>query len=217
MMPIPWNVSSGAAIGRNSMNIWSACGRSNGAFGETPDPAVDTPAGIPASFEEHMRIMFGMLALAFQTDSTRIATLLLAHDGSNRAFPEIGIPEGHHYLSHHRNQVDMMDKVAEIDRFYMRQFAWFLERLEQTKDLDGRSLLENSMIVYGCGNSDGNRHTHENLPVLMAGKGGGSLKTGRHLRYPKGTPVNNLWLAMLDRMGASTDQLGDSTGRLAYV
>ncbi|HEX8203837.1 MAG TPA: DUF1552 domain-containing protein, partial [Isosphaeraceae bacterium] len=108
-------------------------------FGTTPDPAVATPAGIPADFAEHMRLMYDMLALAFQTDSTRIATLLLAHDGSNRAYPELGIPEGHHFLSHHRNQDDMMEKVARIDGFYMEQFARFLRTLDETPDVDGRS------------------------------------------------------------------------------
>src|SRR3989441_2282077 len=147
-------------------------------FGETPDPAVDTPPGVPPGYQEHVQIMFAMMQLAFQTDSTRIATLLLAHDGSNRAFPEIGIPEGHHYLSHHKNNQDMMEKVAEIDLWYMKQFAAFLEKLDQTRDVDGNSLLHNSMIVYGCGNADGNRHTHDNLPIILAGGGGGTLTTG---------------------------------------
>ena len=146
-------------------------------FGATPDPAVDTPAGIPADFAEHIRLMFEMLALAFQTDTTRVATFLLAHDGSNRPFPEIDIPEGHHYLSHHRNDAEMIEKVAQIDLFYATQFAWFLEKLEATKDADGTSLLHNSMIVYGCGNSDGNRHTHHNLPVVLAGNAGGALRS----------------------------------------
>jgi hypothetical protein len=169
-------------------------------FKDPPDPATETPAGIPASFQEHMQIMYDMLFLAFQTDSTRIATFLLAGDGNNRAYPEIGIPEGHHYLSHHRNQHDMMDKVAEIDLWYMHQFARFLERMEQTKDIDGHSLLHNSMIVYGCGNSDGNRHTHVNLPVVLAGAGGGSLSPGRYTKLG-GKPMCNLFLSMLDRLG----------------
>jgi hypothetical protein len=186
-------------------------------FGPPPDPAVDTPAGIPASFQEHMRIMYEMLALAFQTDSTRIATLLLAHDGSNRAFPDIGIPEGHHYLSHHRNNAEMMDKIARIDQWYMRHFAWFLEKLDQTKDIDGKSLLDNTMIVYGCGNSDGNRHTHVNLPILLAGGGGGTLQTGRYLKLD-GVPMSNLLLSLADRMGAKgIQQFGDATGRLEQV
>ena len=122
--------------------------------------------------------MFDMLVLAFQTDSTRVATFLLANDGSNRSFPEIGISEGHHYLTHHQNKQDMIEKVAEIDLWYMQQFAKFLEKMEQTKDVDGKSLLHNSMIVYGSGNADGNRHTHVNLPVILAGGGGGTLTPG---------------------------------------
>jgi hypothetical protein len=180
---------------------------------EAPDPAIKTPDGIPASFQEHIRMMFDMLLLAFQTDSTRIATFLMANEGSNRAFPEIGIPEGHHYLSHHRQQEDMMEKVAEIDLWYMQQFAYFLERMEQTKDVDGRSLLHNSMIVYGCGNADGNRHTHTNLPVILAGAGGGTLNPGRFNKLPS-MPMSNLLLSMADRLGIEgVERLGDSTGR----
>ncbi|MCL4180844.1 MAG: DUF1552 domain-containing protein [Verrucomicrobia bacterium] len=184
-------------------------------LGDTPDPGVDTPAGIPTSYEEHLRLMFSMLALAFQTDSTRVATFLLAHDGSNRAFPDIGAPEGHHHLSHHGNQADMKEKIGEIDRWYARQFAWFLNQLNQTTDVDGNSLLHNSMIVYGCGNADGNRHTHHNLPIILAGNGGGSLNPGRYLRLPP-TPATNLFLGMADRFGIQDlEHFGDSTGRLA--
>lgn len=186
-------------------------------FGPAPDPAVASPSGIPASFQEHMRIMYEMLVLAFQTDSTRIATLLLAHDGSNRAFPDIGIPEGHHYLSHHRNNEEMMNKIARIDEWYVQQFAWFLNKLEQTKDVDGKSLLDNSMIVYGCGNADGNRHTHTNLPIILAGGGGGTLQTGRYLKLDD-VPMSNMLLGMASRMGAkSVAQFGDSTGVLDSI
>jgi hypothetical protein len=186
-------------------------------FGKTPDPAVDAPAGIPASFEEYIQIMFDMMVLAFQTDSTRVATYLLANEGSNRAFPEIGIAEGHHYLTHHRGQKDMVDKVAEIDGWYMKQFGRFLEKMEQTKDTDGSSLLHNSMIVYGSGNADGNRHTHVNLPILLAGGGGGSLKPGRYVKVG-GKPTTNLFLSMADRMGVSgLERFGDSTGRVSAI
>jgi len=186
-------------------------------FKESPDPEAETPAGVPASFQEHLAIMFDMLLLAFQTDSTRIATFLMANDGSNRAFPEIGIAEGHHYLSHHRNQDDMIAKVAQIDRWYMEQFARFLTKMEQAKDADGQSLLHNSMIVYGCGNSDGNRHTHSNLPVLLAGSGGGAFTTNRYWDA-KSVPMSNLLLTMADTMGArGLERFGDSTGRLKGV
>jgi len=183
-------------------------------FGPPPNPAVDAPAGVPADYGEHMDLMYDLLALAFQTDSTRIATLVLAADGTNRPFPQIGIPEGHHFCSHHQGKQEMMDKVAVIDRYYMQHFGRFLGKLEQTKDVDGHSVLHNSMIVYGCGNSDGNRHTHENLPLVLAGAGGGTLTTGRYARMG-GQPATNLFLSMADRMGATDlERLGDSTGRL---
>lgn len=184
---------------------------------EAPDPAIDSPTGIPGNFHDHIRIMFDMLLLAFQTDSTRIATFLLANEGSNRAFPEIGIPEGHHYLSHHRQQEDMMEKIAEIDLWYMQQLAYFLEKMEQTKDVDGKSLLHNSMIVYGSGNADGNRHTHTNLPVILAGAGGGTLSPGRLNKLPS-MPMSNLLLSMADRLGIEgVERLGDSSRRASGI
>src|SRR5213596_1968267 len=186
-------------------------------FDATPDPGVETPAGIPASFQEYIQIMYDMMVLAFQTDSTRITTFLLANEGSNRAFPEIGIAEGHHYLTHHRNKQEMIDKVAEIDLWYMKHFARFLERMEQTKDVDGNSLLHNSMIVYGSGNADGNRHTHVNLPVLLAGGGGGALTPGR-VTQSGGVPMSNLLLSVSDRMGVKgLERHGDSTGRFEAI
>jgi hypothetical protein len=186
-------------------------------FGAAPDPQIATPAGIPASFEEHVQMMFDMMILAFQTDSTRIATFLLANEGSNRTFPEAGIVEGHHYLTHHQNKQDMIDKVAEIDQWYMRQLAKFLEKMDQTADVDGKSLLHNSMIVYGSGNADGNRHTHTNLPVILAGSGGGTLTPGRFTKFG-GVPMSNLLLSLADRMGAQgVERLGDSTGRVKAV
>src|SRR6266511_2432938 len=169
-------------------------------FGASPDPAVTTPSGIPAGFEDYIQVMFDMLILAFQTDSTRIATFLLANEGSNRAFPEIDIAEGHHYLTHHQSKQEMIDKVAAIDLWYMRQLGKFLDKMEQTKDIDGHSLLHNSMIVYGSGNADGNRHTHVNLPVILAGGGGSSLTPGRCFKAG-GVPMTNLFLSMVDRLG----------------
>lgn len=161
--------------------------------------------------------MFDMMILAFQTDSTRIATFLLANEGSNRPFPELGIAEGHHYLTHHQNKQDKIEKVAQIDRWYVRQFARFLEKLEQTQDVDGQSLLCNSMIVYGSGNADGNRHTHVNLPIILAGAGGGSLTPGRFVKYG-GVPMSNLLLSLADRLGVQgVERLGDSTGRIENV
>jgi hypothetical protein len=186
-------------------------------FGSSPDPKVDTPAGIPAKFDDYIQVMFDMAVLAFQTDSTRIATFLLANEGSNRSFPELEIPEGHHFLTHHQGRQEMINKVAAIDLWYMKQFARFLEKMEQTKDVDGKSLLHNSMIVYGSGNSDGNRHTHSNLPVLLAGSGGGALTSGRFVKSG-GVPMSNLLLSMADRMGATgLERHGDSTGRFEGI
>ncbi|HEX7862805.1 MAG TPA: DUF1552 domain-containing protein [Verrucomicrobiae bacterium] len=186
-------------------------------FGKVTDPAVETPAGVPTSYEEYVNLMFDMLLLAFQTDSTRVATFLLAHDGSNRPFGEIGIFEGHHDLSHHQNREDWIAKIAQIDQWYVRQFAKFLQKLETTKDVDGNSLLHNSQIVYGSGNADGNRHTHSNLPIILAGGGGGTLTPGRFVKH-NSKPTSNLFLTMADRVGVSgLERFGDSSGRLTNV
>ncbi len=187
------------------------------SFGPLPRPDAAAPSGIPSDYGQHMDLMYDLLALAFQTDSTRIGTLLLAGDGTNRAFPEIGIAEGHHYCSHHRGNADLKEKVARIDAFYMQRFARFLGKLDAMRDTDGKSVLHNSMIVYGCGNSDGNRHTHTNLPVVLAGAGGGTLTTGRSVSYSS-APMTNLYLSMANRMGVSgVPRIGDSTGVLAGV
>ncbi len=190
--------------------------RTAGKFAETPDPQQSTPAGIPGNFGDHMEIMYDLLALAFQTDSTRVATLLLSYDGSNRAFPDLNITEGHHYLSHSQQKPKLAKKVAEIDRYYMTRFARFLEKLATTEDVDGNSVLHNSMIVYGGGISDGNRHQHHNRPVVLAGAGGGVMDTGRYLQLNT-TPMSNLFLSMLGHCGVRTEQFGDSTGRLEQI
>jgi hypothetical protein len=187
------------------------------AFGEPPNPDVDSPEGIPPSFPEYIQLMFRLMELAFATDSTRVATFLLANEGSNRAFPEIEIPEGHHYLTHHQGRKEMIEKVAKIDHFYVSQLGQFLDRMEAYKEADGRSLLDNSMIVYGSGNADGNRHTHTNLPVILAGGGGGKLQPGRHVKH-KAQPMSNMLLGLAARMGVTdVDKLGDSTGRLDEI
>lgn len=186
-------------------------------FTNIPDPAMPTPDGIPAVHSEYIRLMFQMLALAFETDSTRISTLLLAHDGSNKSFPEIDIAEGHHVLSHHQGQTDLIQKVAQIDRFYAERFAEFLALLDSKQDADGNSILHNSMIVYGSGCADGNRHTHTNLPVVVAGNGGGTLNPGRHVEA-NSVPMCNLYLSMLDKMGVPPiDRFGDSTARFSHI
>ncbi len=171
-----------------------------------------TPEGIPGSYGEHMEMMFDLLTLAFQTDSTRVVTLCLAHDGSNRSFSDIGVVEGHHELSHHQNKKERIDKVKAIDKWYVQQLGKFLQRMDQVKDVDGKSLLHNSMIMFGSGNADGNRHTHVNLPIIMAGKGGGDMKTGRFVDYGD-TPLANMHMALAHRMGVSDlERFGDSTG-----
>lgn len=183
-----------------------------------PDvPDRELPDAPPKAYGEYVRLLADMLVLAFQTDSTRVATLLLAHDGSNRTFPEIGVPEGHHHLSHHKGNEAMIEKLACIDRFYIDQFAWFLERLRSTPDVDGRSLLDNSMIVYTGGLSDGNRHRHDDLPLLLAGRAGGRLAAGQLHDLAEPRPMSDLFVTLLDVMGAPVERFGDSAGRLDVV
>ena len=171
------------------------------------------PEGIPQDYAEHVRLMMDMMVLAFQTDQTRISTCMLASAGSNRSYGEIGVPDGHHDLSHHGGDAEKLEKIRKINQYHVQQFAYFLERLKSIPEGDG-SLLDHCMIVYGSGLSDGNRHNNENLPVLLAGRGGGSIDSGRHIRYPEETPMTNLFLSLLDRMGAPVPAMGDSTGRL---
>ena len=186
-------------------------------LGPPKDPGVPTPPGIPHDRGQYVQLMFDMLALAFQTDSTRVATMLLGHDGDNRSLPEIGISEGHHDLSHHFNNEDKIRKLTQIDGWYAQQFARFLQKLHDTPDTDGRSILHNSMIIYGSGNADGNRHTHTNLPVVLAGAGGGALTPGRYLKHGS-KPMSNLLLRIADQMGVSgLEHFGDSTGTLENV
>ena len=178
------------------------------------NPDVDAPAGVPPNYSDHVALMFDMLLLAFQTDSTRIATLLLAREGSNRPFNDIGISSGHHDLSHHKNTPDIVEKVKLIDRWYVERLAAFLEKMDQTEEADGKSLLHHSMILYGSGNADGNRHTHVNLPVVLAGAGGGAFQPGRYVKA-KSQPIPNLFLSMADAMGTNIPAHGDSTGRFS--
>jgi hypothetical protein len=146
-----------------------------------------------------------------------VATLMFAHDGSNRTFPEIGVGDGHHSISHHQDDPDKLTKIAAIDRFYAEQFAHLLRRLAEAKEADGRSVLDHSMIVYTSGLSDGNRHRHDDLPVILAGNAGGRLATGRHLRLSDERPMADLFVTMLDLVGAATDRFGDSQGRLDEI
>lgn len=175
-------------------------------------PSMAEPDGIPLEFAPHARLMFDLLTIALQTDTTRVATFMLAREGSNRSYREIGVPEGHHGISHHRNDPALIAKIAKINRHHIEQFAYFLGKLKSTPDGDG-TLLDHTMVAYGSGISDGNRHNHDDLPVLLAG-GSAMFRTGKHIRYTTSTPVANLYLSMLDRMGVPMDKLGDSEGRL---
>ena len=173
-------------------------------------PAIDVgvakyprPLGIPADYQEHLRLMADLLVLAFQCDLTRIATFVFANDGSNRSYRAIGVPDGHHDLSHHGGDAAKQAKIRKINRFHVAQLAYLLEKLKSIPEGDG-TLLDHCMIVYGSGISDGNSHAHDDLPILLAGKGNGTIKTGRHIRFPKETPLTNLYVSMLERMGVTS-------------
>ncbi len=174
------------------------------------------PTAEPASVGEHFRLMIDLMVLAFRSDTTRVATFMMANEGSNRAYQEIGVSGGHHHLSHHRQQEDSVQAIAKIDRFFVEQFAYFVGRLRETAEGEG-SLLDNCLALYGCAISDGNRHDHRNLPILLAGRGGGAVTPGRHIRYSDDTPLNNLYLSMLDAAGAPLERFGDSTGRVGQL
>jgi hypothetical protein len=181
--------------------------------GEARRPTGKPPSGIPADPTEHARLMFELLALAFQSDMTRVATMMIGRESSIRSYDHLGLSESHHQLSHHRNDPATLAKLVKIQTYHMQLFARFVARLESTRDGDA-TLLDRCMILYGAGIADSNRHTHDRLPVLVVGRGNGSLKTGRHIDCGKDTPVTNLLLAMLDRVGVRPARLGDSTGVL---
>jgi hypothetical protein len=174
------------------------------------------PAGIPDSYEEHMRLLADMMILAFQGDVTRISTFMLANEGSNRSYPFIGVREGHHSLSHHGGNKEKLAMISEINKFHVHQFAYMLNKLSAIREGEN-SLLDNCMIVYGAGISDGNAHNNENLPLILAGRGGGTIRPGRHIRYHYETPMSNLLVSMLDRMDVPVERFGDSTGKLKWL
>ncbi len=181
--------------------------------GDTVIPTMDKPAGTPVSFAEHSRLLFDLIATAFETDMTRVVTFMFGREGSNRTYREIGIPGAHHGMSHHKNDPEKIEQLTEINRHHIEQFAYFLERLKTTKDAEG-SLLDNAMVLYGGGILDGNKHDHDDLPVILAGRAGGRLSPGRHIRYEEGTPMANLLLSTLQRMDVEAEKVGDSTGSL---
>jgi Protein of unknown function (DUF1552) len=176
-------------------------------------PMLERPVGIPATFEEHAKLMFDLQALAYQCDLTRVTTFMIGHEQTTRTYSEIGIPDAHHPLTHHGGDAAKIAKVIKINIYHAKMFAYFLEKLQSTPDGDG-SLLDHCIIVYGGGLSDGNLHLHDNLPILLAGGGAGRIKGGRHLRYPANTPMPNLYLTLLDKLGVPVESLGTGTGEL---
>ncbi len=180
---------------------------------------VTVPPEQFADCTEQIRLMYDIMALAFRTDTTRLATFMLANEGSNRTFPMIDVKEGHHQLSHHQNKVDSIEKIRKIDRYYSEQFAYFLDKLSEIPDGDEGTLLDNCLIVYGGSISDGNRHDHDNLPIMLAGHGGGQVRGGTIVNNEKkdDTPLNNLHISMAEIAGVTVEEFGDSTGKVAIT
>jgi hypothetical protein len=176
-------------------------------------PVVERPAGIPDTFEAHARLMSDLLVIAWQTDMTRVITFMMAREASNRSYREIGVPDGHHSVTHHQNDPEKIAKTQKIDELHVRSFAYLLKRLGETKDGDG-TLLDHSMLLYGSSIRDGNVHDHHDLPLVLAGGKSAGIKGGRHIRYKPETPMNNLLLTLLDKLGIPSGALGDSTGRV---
>ena len=176
-------------------------------------PELALPDGVPSDLKEHINLMFDILTLAFQTDTTRIATLMLADAGSNRTYPEVDVKDGHHELSHHEKDESKMERISRIDKYLVERFAYFLKTMKNTKEGES-NLLNNSMILYGSAISDGNRHNHDDLPIILAGRGGNTIQSGRYLKFENETPLNNLYISMAERMGAGIEKHGDSKGKL---
>jgi len=177
------------------------------------DGLLARPKGIPETNAEHIDLMFDILALAFQTDTSRVATFVVANEGSNKSYPFLEVPEGHHDLSHHGKDEGKWAKIKKINHYHVTRFAHLIEKLHGMKEGEG-TVLDHSLIVYGSGIGDGDRHNHDDLPILLAGKGGGQIQTGRHIKFENNTPLTNLYLTMGDLLGAKVEHLGDSTGKL---
>ena len=178
-------------------------------------PKLDRPSDVPVSYEDYAKLMIDLQVLAFKTDLTRVITFMMTREGGagDRPYTEIGISDVHHTLSHHQNSAAAIDKLFQINVYHMKMFAYFLEKLRSTPDGDG-NLLDHTMMTYGSGLENANIHQHSNLPLVLAGGGGGKIKGGRHIRYPDGTPMTNLHLALLDKLGIPMEKFGDSTGKL---
>jgi Protein of unknown function (DUF1552) len=177
-------------------------------------PVVDQPAGVPTSFGDHAKLMYDLFVLAYQADLTRVVTFMTGHEFTGQTFPEAGVPDAHHAISHHQGNPVSLAKLAKIDAYKLSLFAYFLEKLRSTQDGDG-TLLDHSTIIYGAGMSDGNGHVPTNLPILLLGSCAGQIKSGRHLRYPKGTPLANLHISLLGKLGVPIEKIGDSNGELS--
>ncbi|MGK0298949.1 MAG: hypothetical protein ACI9XC_002574 [Gammaproteobacteria bacterium] len=175
-------------------------------------PSVERPAGIPSEFSDHLKLMYDLQVLAFQTDMTRMITFMTGPEQSNRTYQEIGIPDVHHSMSHHQGDPEKLEKIGKIDYYHTELFTYYLDKLSNTQDVDG-SLLDNMIIMYGSALSDGNDHLMSNLPILLLGGGSGQLKGGRHVRYSEDTPISNLYLTIMEKLGIQTDKFGDSTGK----
>jgi hypothetical protein len=188
----------------------------NAGEGLFVDNQMTRPRGVPRDFAKHARLMGDLLAVSFQSDLTRIASWMFANEGSNKTYRGLDISDGHHTLSHHQNDADKQAKIAKINRYHVEQLANFLERLDSIPE-GGGTVLDNTMVVYGGGIGDGNAHNHDDLPVLVAGGAAGAIQGGRHLRYPKGTPLMNLYLSMLHTAGVDVDAVGDSTEPLSNL
>jgi hypothetical protein len=174
-------------------------------------PVMDKPSGIPDAFEEHAKLMIDLQVIAFQADLTRVATFMIAREGSNRPYKEIGVPDGHHSVTHHQNDPDKIAKTIKINEVHVKTFAYYVDRMKNTPDGDG-SLLDHSMLLYGSSIDDGNRHTHDDLPLVLVGGANGQIKGGRHIAYKAETPMNNLLLTVLDKAGVQPGKFGDATG-----
>jgi hypothetical protein len=174
------------------------------------------PAGIPYSYEDHIKLMYDLLVLAFQANITRVITFMVAREISNRTYPQVGVPDGHHAISHHQNRPDKMDKNVKIQTYQLALFSQFLEKVRSTRDGDA-SLLDHSVLLYGSNMSNSNAHNHFPLPNLVLGGASGRLKGNRHLKYPDHTPMTNLLLSVLDKAGVDMETLGDSSGKMAEL
>ena len=180
---------------------------------DSPRPDIDRPVGVPEAYADHARLMFDLQVLAFRLDLTRIITFQLARETSNRTYPEIGVRDPHHPVSHHSNNPDKIKKLAKINAFHVSLFAYFLKKLKTTPEGDG-TLLDNSLLLCGSGMGNPDVHDHVDLPILVAGGGAGTHKGGRHIRYAKPTPLANLHLSLLDKAGVQLDSFADSNGKL---